>query len=174
MDVPMLMNALASYGAVLGCGPRHPRSPHGQLTSRVAKYLSYFPFLKQDTAYVDFMEVYSGTSLYRPAPLLAVDVPGFSDASVGLVKFNDGYYWKGEVNIVTPDRFLIFATLEYATQQRIEVAAAFAFDASGQRPFGVYRADSREAEASDFVWWRASFGDWLVWLVQDELRRLIA
>lgn len=156
VNLPELITDLNSLGSVeTGFGPRHPASPSLEHVNEIATFIGKFPFVAQDPAYIEFLETYCGLLLHRESDFLTLAIYGF-DPAVSL------HLLDGEGDIVTEDGFLTFADIAVPLKEGVyhpddPQVAGFAFDATGERPWGVYRC----REDNCFTYHTEDFAAWL-------------
>jgi hypothetical protein len=161
--------------AQLGAGPEHPATPDLTLAARIATWLSVHPFLDRDAAYVDFLKRYSGLDVldeYTPENVAKgldwdLDIPGFAPvAHLSFLDETGGHsrHFDPTVPHIDKNGFYHFATVCYHSGQGNEASdwahEEFGFDASGERPPGVYRIlDPPE-------WFCETFFQWLTQVIE--------
>jgi hypothetical protein len=148
-------------GAVVGYGPGHPEHPNTAIEAVVRSFLDDYPLLRRDSGYVDFIQKYAGARIERAEDAVAVNIFGFADVSLDMMET------EGEL---VYDGFLEFAQGIYQEDPE-KIATSyqydFAFDVSGVREPGVYRAHSTMTiSGRPFTWYRADFLSWLDELVE--------
>jgi hypothetical protein len=129
--------------------------------------------LLDDAGYVHFMQMYCGIHIYRPAYNIAVDVPGFTDASSTIVRYNDDFLWQGESSIfqkgmlVFCDAMLPPRSPAGALSADLEgfTGAAFGFQPAQT---GIFRVNSQAGETSSTRVYCDTFIDWLTILVSND------
>ncbi len=167
MHLHDLVRQLGELGVVeTGHGPRHPVHPSDVHAAEIAAFLDRYPLVRRDPGYVDFLEAYAGLLLWREQDFLSLSIYGF-DPDVSL------HLTEGEGDTVTEDRFLTFADAAVPAELGTfspgdPQGAAFGFDASGERPWGVYRClgdTPYELFCPDFITWLSTLveqrGAWL-------------
>ncbi|GET39124.1 hypothetical protein [Microseira wollei] len=149
-----------------GRGPKHPTSPNPQLASEIADFIDKYSFLKKDQSYVEFLECYAGLLLYRDNDFMSLGIYGFDDdVSLHLVK--------GEGELIDEAGMLTFADLTLPLQEGDKradnlIGTGFAFDATQQRPWGVYRCINNQP----YHWYCGTFLEWLEKLANQKGRLL--
>jgi hypothetical protein len=159
----------------VGNGPKHTTNPNVKLAEIVDAYFKRFPFLLADTAYVEFMECYAGACLINPETGLVIDIFGFTDASSDMDKVDDEFLWQGESSIILEGKYLVFCDAALPLSGGLAETGqtegtGFAFDASGTRKKGIYRAGVISQEQIDFYWYCDSFARWLDILIETRGR----
>jgi hypothetical protein len=160
MDIHELIRELAQFGTVeTGHGPRHPTAPSPAFASEIAAFLDEYPFVKRDRGYVEFLECYAGLLFWRAQDCLSLSIYGFDpDVSLHLAE--------GEGDIITREGFLTFADAAVPIEEgrfssEDPQGAAFGFDATERRRWGVYRCSSNQP----YEWYCETFEEWLGLLV---------
>jgi hypothetical protein len=150
-------------GAVVGQGPKHPDSPRPELQSEIDQFLNEYPFLREDAGYVAFLETYAGATVDSPEGVIVV-IFGFL-LDVGL------HITEDEGPLIDDEGFLTFATVQVRTAEGKEgfheyTDMAFGFDATGERPPGIYR----KIDFNPTAWYCQDFLTWLRLLVENRGR----
>jgi hypothetical protein len=121
--------------------------------------------LRSDPGYVAFLESYAGAGIYPPdynhPPYTFMTIFGageFDDAFAEPIS-DEGYYWWCVSYFDHP-------------QRKEDVHYSFAFDATGERPVGVYRM-IEPSEAAGVHWYCSNFLEWLRIVVEQQGRLLV-
>lgn len=161
----------------IGYGPKHPVHPQSDLTTIVTELFSRYPFLKKDQGYVEFMETFSGMYIYRPKVDISLHIFGFTNVSLQIHKVDENFLLQGEKPIIEKG-FLGFCDADLFKEDppvggiktlANTIGTGFAFDATGQRKWGIYRAKNiLEFEAIEMYWYCNTFLEWLDCLLRDK------
>jgi hypothetical protein len=172
MDLSVLMHRFTELEyASIGFGPRHPTAPNPMLQPNVDAFLAGNPYLKKDQGYVDFLETYSAAAVNWPNQELMIDIYGFTpEITIYLpdpdepLTFNGSFFRFAESFVKTgPDK-------------RDFVGLSFGFDSTGVQKPGVYRhvyLPGDDWKTLPFVWYKASFLEWLEDLVNKAGRQIV-
>lgn len=153
-ELDLLLARLESFGHLkLGDGPEHPARPNRQLGPELARFLEQYPFVTRDDGYVQFLARYGGAVFWRDQDALSLGLFGFyPDLALHLTKGPGDIIESGCLtfcDLVIPPRGNPFAA--------DALGLGFGFEATGTRPWGVYRLDGH----GDAQWFCASFLGWL-------------
>ena len=164
MNIHQLMEAFAKLGEThIGRGPKDPLSNNLELTKATEQYLALYPFLKRDQGYGDFLEFYSGAYLFQPTNGLAIDIFGFTQESSNINEL--------ESPTLDKDGYLAFCDVALPKKDSNELeGTGFAFDATGQRQNGIYRAvisNINDSTVMSFYWYCSNFLEWLEILINS-------
>jgi hypothetical protein len=158
---PLIEKLQNLEGTIVGEGPKHPISPHPEIQGEIDNFISEYKFLLQDKGYVDFLECYSGMLIDSSDGKIFIDVFGFlEDISLHLTR--------GEGSVVDDD-YLGFCSAvvrigSTGNLNKDDVGLGFAFDATGEKPWGVYCS----INAAKYEWYCSSFREWLEKLVRTK------
>ncbi|MGW3222451.1 hypothetical protein ACWDAG_24520 [Streptomyces sp. NPDC001157] len=150
-------------GAVTGRGPEHPTDPNRELQSELDRFIGEHPSIAEDEGYVGFLMKYAGAYAENSDATRIVDIFGFGGTSTDIVD--------PDFPLVDENGFLVFAQCIYSEVADGELVDSyehdFAFSVAGDRPPGVYRADStlRESE-QPFIRYADDFCEWLQRLIE--------
>lgn len=156
MNIHELMQKFAELDyTTVGRGPKHPSFPRLELQAEVESFLAQYEFLQQDKGYVDFLECYAGGMIDYPNGEVFVDIFGFLDE----VSF---HLTKDEGSIIEDNGYYGFCTSvirigQSAIPAESDVGIGYAFDATGNRRWGIYRF----IEGGEGEWYCESFLKWL-------------
>lgn len=145
-------------GASVGVGPKHPSTPNTEIVSEVEAFLREYSFLGSDRGYVEFLESYAGGILTPSDGSLGIDIFGFDSQSSHII------YLEGA--IVDEKGFLTICDgyISIRENEAIqEKPLSFAFDASGNRRWGIYYPPEER-------WYCESFTEWFELLVTTKGR----
>lgn len=137
LNIHSLMKEFSKLeGAEIGRGPKHPSSPDPNLAQETEAFLNEYPFLRQDQGYVDFLESYAGAWVMWPNNELIIDLFGFTEVSRNIANPDN-------VCVVDENGFLIvydgMVRLVDGGFREGVIGQGFAFDATGERKWGIYR-----------------------------------
>jgi hypothetical protein len=167
MELDHLMVRFARLpGAQVGYGPHHPEAPDHSLEPEVDAFLRQYPTLCADLGYVDFLRRYGGAGIEDEDQHLVVDILGFTDVSSSIYDM-DG-------PIVDDQGFIVFAQIIRHIVEDGKLCDTqeydYAFDATGERQFGVYWAYSASKQPETLTvgseGFRPSGEDFLGWLAR--------
>jgi hypothetical protein len=131
-----------SPSAVVGRGPFHSIDPNLLLKEPTERWLALHPFLQRDVGYVAFLKRYSGFLLSDDHANLEIGIQGLSGIGGYLTEVELGVQ-NDTVAHVDESGFYPFASLYFhgspAREFEDYVGFGFSFDATGQRPWGIYR-----------------------------------
>jgi hypothetical protein len=145
-------------GAIVGEGPKHPISPHSEMQGEIDNFISEYKFLLQDKGYIDFLECYSGMLIDSSDGRVFIDVFGFlEDVSLHLTR---------DESSIVDDGYFGFCTAVVRIEctgnlSKDDVGLGFAFDATGQKRWGVYCSINDE----NYEWYCSNFQEWMEKLV---------
>jgi hypothetical protein len=158
-DLDRELSRLGALGSLdLGRGPRHPSAPRPELAASIAAFLERYPFLRRDPAYVEFLERYAGAVLFRSQDMFSVGIYGFDeDVAMHIVSgpgdiIEDGCLTIADV--VTPNE------PDQPFSENVD-SHGIAFDATGSRPWGLYRTREGHGEriGDGFIEWLRQLAD---------------
>jgi hypothetical protein len=136
------------------------------LAQEIEAFLNEYPFLRQDQGYVDFLESYAGAWVAWPNNDLVIDLFGFTQVSTHIVK-EDGY-------IVDPTGFLTICDgmvrLREGGFREGVIGQGFAFDATGERKWGIYRYVMIDGIEAAMDWYCETFLQALSALIETKGR----
>ena len=140
----------------LGRGPMHSTQPNSKVASEIEDFLSRYPVLRQGQGFVDFWQRYAGASWDRPRDEFLGSVYGFDPVTMHIENDEGGFE-------VIEQGLLYFADVYLLTEADHDSEwkqCFFGFEATGERPSGIYRMwdDNNETRIE---WFCASFIDWL-------------
>ncbi|MDZ8239997.1 MAG: hypothetical protein RMZ69_23065 [Nostoc sp. ChiQUE01a] len=166
-SIEQLISKFHDLGKVkTGRGPKHPQSPNQELAQEITDFLKFYPFLRQDQGYIDFLQSYAGLLVYRDNDFFSLGIYGFDeDVSLHLIK--------GEGELIDEVGMLTFADLTLPVQQGDQsadnlIGIGFAYDTTQQRTWGVYRCIDEEP----YQWYCATFLELLERIVNHKGRLL--
>jgi hypothetical protein len=169
-NLATLMNKLADLGhATIGQGWRHPASRNTGIQDEIDRFLQRHPYLRQDQGYIDFLEMYAGAMVDYPDGSLTISIFGFLDnLSLHLTKDEE---FSGPA--IDENGFFMFCSSVVAGKTSLgkheSIGLDYAFDATGTRPWGVYRSMTTSDQPTiAYEWYAASFLDWLAELVDKK------
>lgn len=171
LDIHTLMRRFSALpNARIGYGPRHPTQPNAALKKEIAIFLDQYSFLRQDQGYIDFLECYSGASSYLNSVTrhIVIDIFGFirdlsthltQDTDLGPIVDDEGYFdfAGGMVAIKEP-----------TGSPRVAILLGAAFDATGDRKWGIYRSKSETPDHTGIYWYCETFLEWLNLVIETE------
>jgi hypothetical protein len=172
-QIEAIPNAIISIGR----GAVHPSEPDTTLADDLSSYWKAYPYLLKDKGYVHFMQMYCGMHIYRPDYDIAIDVPGFTDASSTIIQHGNDFLWLGESSIFQAG-LLIFCdamlpaqppSQNSSTDSTHVVGTAFGFNPA--QP-GIFRTknqtgqDMSEVTSQDTYFYCEDFIEWLTILVK--------
>ena len=165
MGIHSLVKKLAEIeGAEVGRGPKHPTAPNLDLSPEIDSFLAEYDFISQDKGYVQFLESYAGAYVWQPANDLTIDFFGFAGISTHIVN-EDG-------PIVDEQGFLVYCDgtvwIDSADPGEKAIGQSFAFDATGNRRWGIYRRFTRRGEEINFYWYCKTFEQLLEHLIKTK------
>ena len=154
MNIHTLMTQFAQFEhAKIGRGPKHPTEPNVSLHTEVNTFLESYPFLRNDTGYIDFLECYAGASIFNQNSPFTVDILGFAGNSISTHMF------EMEESVIDEEGFLMFGYLMLDDKSLGQHQISFGFDATHHRLPGVYQYVSQVDAQWD--WYCATFLEWL-------------
>ena len=168
-DIHEVMRAFASLPfAKVGHGPRHPTRPEPALGPVIEQFLEHYPIIRRDQGYVAFLECYAGASIADEEADRFVDIFGFSSVSTDIQAI-DG-------PLLDDEGFVTFCTAVFHPEPALGAETShdplaiweldFAFDLTGDRRPGVYRALSHPGRSEPYSWFTATFPEWLELLIR--------
>jgi len=160
--------------ARIGRGPGYPPELEGALREKTAAWLSVHPFLALDSGYVDFLKPYSGLAVSRdddPSLDWGLDIAGFTGTG-GCLDEVDFCVFDPTVPAIDEKGFYRFADVSYCAYPDLTrpwsgwLGADFGYDATGERPWGIYRL------LDPPQWFCSTFAEWLSRVIERKGRVL--
>lgn len=159
--------------SLIGRGPKHPTKPMVSLQSEIDDLFSRYLLLKQDAAYLEFMETYAGAAIHYGENLAEqwdLSIYGFY---IGWIPFA----WEIDAQkekLIDTAGFFTFAHGSYFCPGKRHYLYRYAFHMTGDRKPGVYWRKFDWSECPDdavrksWYWIGEGFTEWLTGIVEKE------
>ncbi len=160
----MLMRQFETLGyATVGSGPDHQHNPQPEKKKEIEQFIEQHDFLRQAPDYVTFLFCYAAAAVYWPGGELTIEIYGFDENITAHLVLDQGFLGP----IIDTEGFFLFCGSRIWPVGEDPIYIDYAFDATGQRRWGVYRKITGQYE-----WYCETFLDWLQVLIEKKGRLL--
>lgn len=141
----------------VGIGPFSPQAPDKERQLYVLDFIEEYAFLKEDSAYIEFLKMYCGAFAKKEDRSFVIDIFGLFPRFTHIIR-------DGNNRIDIEKDFFLFSLVLIPKEFNLQVD--FAFNTSKSRKKGIYRIYPDLDH--EIEWFCHNFYEWLEMAVGDE------